>query len=70
MNKIQKIILAIFIPIIIFFITFTIAYYVSVEAVITPSRTTSVPTSLSMKPEVAKATKLFEDAAGNPNWQP
>ena len=70
LNKKQRLILAIFIPIIIFFIALTIAYYASVEVVITPDYTTSVPTSPNIKPEVAEAIKLFEDAAGYPGWQP
>ena len=70
MNKKQRVILALFVPVLLFFVTLTIAYYASVEVVITPGYTTSVPTSLNMKPEVAKAIKLFEDAAGNPDWQP
>jgi len=36
MNKKQRVVLAIFIPVLLFFITVTIAYYISVEVVITP----------------------------------
>ena len=70
MNKNQKIILAIFVPVLLFFITLTSAYYARVEVVITPGYTTSVPTNPNIKPEVAGAIKLFEDAAGYPGWQP
>jgi len=66
MNKKQRVILAIFIPILLFFITLTIAYYASVEVVITPGYTTSTPTSPSMEPGMVRVIKLFE----GPDWQP
>ena len=70
MNKKQRVILAIFVPILLFFIALTVAYYTSVKIVITPSYSTLVTTSPNMRPEVAKVIKLFEDAAGYPGWQP
>ena len=70
MNKKQRIILAIFVPVLLFFITLTIAYYVSVKVVITPGYTTSKSTSPDMDPKVLGAIKCFEDATGNPDWQP
>jgi len=69
MNKKQRVILALFIPILLFFIALTIAYYASVEVVITPGYTTSVPTSPGMDPESAlvKIIKLQEERK---DWQP
>ena len=69
MNKKQRVILALFVPVLLFFVTLTIAYYASVEVVITPGYTTSVPTSPNMDPEsnFAKIIKLQE---GRKNWQP
>jgi len=69
MNKKQRVILALFIPILLFFIALTIVYYVSVEVVITPGYTTSVPTSPGMDPESAlvKIIKLQEERK---DWQP
>ena len=68
MNKNQKVILAAFIPIIIFFITLTIAYYISVEVVITPGYSTSVPTDPNMDPNLARLIRLVKEPG--PDWQP
>ena len=71
MNKKQRVILAIFIPVLLFFIALTIAYYISVEEiVISSSHTTSKPTNPNMDPKMRGLIKFLEDAKGNPDWQP
>jgi len=71
MNKKQRVILAVFVPVLLFFIALTIAYYISVEEiVISSSYTTSRSTSSTTDPKVLGIIKLFEDAKGNPDWQP
>lgn len=54
-NKKQKIILTIFIPIILFFITYTIAYYISVEEVVIRSAYTEKMSSAEMAKELLEA---------------
>jgi len=71
MNRKQRIILAIFFPVLLFFITLTIAYYISVEEIVISSAyTTSKSTSPNMDPNVRAGLKFLENAKGNPNWQP
>ena len=61
MNKKQRVILAIFIPVLLFFIALTIAYYVSVEEVVVSSAyTTSVPKNPNIKPGIEGLIELFE----------
>ena len=69
----QKIFLAIFVPILLFAITYTIAYYVSVEVQTTQGYYSFSPnkkTSPDMGHAMAVAIKIMEADAGNPNWQP
>ena len=71
MNKKQRLILAFFVPVLLFFITLTIAYYVSIEEiVISSSYTTSRPTNPNMDPRIRLIIKTNEEVKGNPNWQP
>jgi len=63
----QKIILAIFVPVLLFSITYTIAYYVSYEKVVTSP---SEKTSIIMDPYRANITKFLEKYRGNPDWKP
>jgi uncharacterized Zn finger protein (UPF0148 family) len=69
MNKRQRVILAIFIPVLFFFIALTIAYYASVEVVvITPehSETFPLPTKSNLDPEIVSNIRESE----GPDWQP
>ena len=62
MNRKQRVILAIFVPVLLFFITLTIAYYVSFEEVVISSAyTTSKPTNPNMDPKMLGVIELFED---------
>jgi hypothetical protein len=57
MNIKQKIILAIFIPIVLFFITYTIAYYISVDEVVIRSAYTEKMSSTEMVKELIEAVE-------------
>jgi len=69
MNWKQKIILAIFVPILLFSITYTFAYYVSVEEEVIQSAFTTTKKSISKLFTDAEA-KVKAEKAGNPDWQP
>ena len=69
MNWKQKIILAIFVPVLFFSITYTVAYYVSVEEEVIQSAFTSTNSSISKLFADAEA-KVEAEKAGNLDWQP
>ena len=68
MNWKQKIILSVFIPVLLFSITYTIAYYVSVEERVIQSAHTT-PTMSAWELFAHVEAELEAKKAGNPYWQ-
>ena len=58
MNKKQMVILALFVPVLLFFISLIIAYYVSVEVVVTPAHY-STPPQLKINKEASPQFQKF-----------